>query len=147
MDITVDARYAYLLVCGIIVAIILSIICSISFMSKKIGMWGLFSKLDEKEWKSIIPIYNQVVLLKACKLKPAFILLYLDFIVPIVGYFAGRDVKWITIIMLVGFLIYRFTISIRLGQIFKKGDVFSFFLAFFPSIMLPVLGCTKAVKK
>ena len=31
-------------------------------------------------------IYNQVMLLKICKLKPAFILLYLDFIIPIIGY-------------------------------------------------------------
>ena len=146
MDITVDTRYAYLLVCGIVIAVVLSIICSVLFMSKKIGMWGLFSKLGEKEWKSIIPIYNQVTLLKMCKLKPVYILLYLDFTVPIVGYFAGRDVKWITIIMLVGLLIYRYMISIRLGQMFKKGDVFSFFLAFFPSIMLPVLGCTKIEK-
>ena len=146
MDITVDARYAYLIVCGIIIAIFFSVILTVSFVSKKIGMWGLFSKLGEKEWKSIIPIYNQITLLKVCKLKTVYILLYLDLVIPIIGYFAGRDVKWITIIMLVGLLIYRYMISIRLGQMFKKGDIFSFFLAFFPSVMFPVLGCTKSEK-
>lgn len=144
MELTMDIRYAYLIGMSILIAILISVGCSILIMSKKIGMWKLFAKAGEKEWKSIVPIYNQITLLKICKLKPAFVLLYLDFIIPIIGYFANRDVRWITIIMLVGFVIYRFLISIRLGQSFKKGDVFSFFLAFFPSILLPVLTCSKS---
>ncbi|MBQ3409691.1 MAG: hypothetical protein IJH12_10895 [Clostridia bacterium] len=143
MDLTIDIRYAYLAGLSVIIAIVVSVVYSILFMSKRIGMWKLFEKAGEKEWKSMVPIYNQITLLKMCKLKPAFILLYLDLIIPFIGYLAGRDVKWITIVMLVGFVIYRYMISIRIGQAFKKGDIFSFFLAFFPSILLPVLGCSK----
>ena len=143
MEITIAREYAYFSIICVIVGILISILASILFMSKRIGMWKLFEKAGEREWKSIVPIYNQITLLKMCKLKPIFILLYIDFIIPAMGYLAGRDVKWMTIVMLVGLVIYRFMISIRLGQAFKKGDVFSFFLAFFPSILLPVLGCSK----
>ncbi|MBR2704896.1 MAG: hypothetical protein IKE91_05440 [Clostridia bacterium] len=143
MELSIDIRYAYLAGVSIIIAILVAFFASVLYMSKRIGMWKLFEKAGEKEWKSIVPIYNQITLLKMCKLKPMFILLYIDFIIPVIGYFAGRDVKWMTIVMLVGLMIYRFMISIRLGQAFKKGDVFSFFLAFFPSILLPVLGCSR----
>lgn len=143
MDVSIDIRYAYLGFLAIIAAVLIAFICSVLFISKRIGMWKLFERAGEKEWKSIVPVYNQITLLKICKLKPAFILLYLDFLVPLIGYFVGRDVKWMAIVMLVGYMIYRFMISIRVGQSFKKGDVFSFFLAFFPSILLPVLSCSK----
>lgn len=143
MEVSIDVRYAYLAILLALFAIFVSVICSVLFISKRIGMWGLFSKAGEKEWKSIVPIYNQITLLKICKLKSWYILLYLDFIIPIIGYMAGRDVKWITIIMLIGLVIYRYMISIRLDHIYKKGDVFSFFMAFFPSILFPVLGCSK----
>ena len=143
MEIIIARDYAYFTIICVVVGICVSVLASVLFMSKRIGMWKLFEKAGEREWKSVVPIYNQITLLKMCKLKPIFILLYIDFIIPAIGYLAGRDVKWITIVMLVGFVIYRFMISIRLGQAFKKGDVFSFFLAFFPSILLPVLGCSK----
>lgn len=143
MEIAIDIRYAYLAFLLTLFAIVVSIISSILFISKKIGMWNFFSKAGEKEWKSIIPIYNQITLLKICKLKSWYILLYLDLLIPIIGYLAGRDVKWITIIMLIGFVIYRYMIAIRIGQAYKKGDVFSFFMAFFPSILFPVLSCSK----
>lgn len=146
MDFSIEAKYAYAIVWIAFLAIIVSIVFSISFMCRRIGLWGLFSKADEKEWKSIVPVYNQITLLKICKLNPWFVLLYVDLIIPMVGYLAGRDVKWITIIMLVGLLIYRFMIAIRLGQAYKRGDVFSFFTAFFPSIFFPILGCSKKME-
>lgn len=146
MELTIDVRYLYVSAIYLIVGIILSVIFAVLFMSKKIGLWGLFSKANQKEWKSIVPVYNQIVLLKMCKLSPWLVLLYLDFTIPVIGYLFGRDVKWVTIIMLVGFLIYRFMIAIRLGQAYKKGDVFSFCIAFFQSICFPILGCSKDEK-
>lgn len=143
MEITIGRDYVYFTITCVIIAILIAVIASVLIISKRIGMWKLFDKAGEKEWKSMVPIYNQITLLKMCKLKPMFILLYIDFIIPVIGFFAGRDVRWMTYIMLVGLVIYRFMIAIRLGQAFKKGDVFSFFLAFFPSILLPVLGCSR----
>ena len=146
MELTFDAKYLYLSGLCLIVGIVLSVVFSIAFMGKKIGLWGIFSKAGEKEWKSIVPLYNQITLLKVCKLSPWLVLLYLDFLIPVVGYLFGRDVKWVTIIMLVGLVIYRFMIAIRLGQAFKKGDVFSFCMAFFQAIFFPILGCSKDEK-
>ena len=133
MEITIGRDYLYFTITCVIIAILIAVIASVLIISKRIGMWKLFDKAGEKEWKSMVPIYNQITLLKMC----------IDFIIPVIGFFAGRDVKWMTYIMLVGLVIYRFMIAIRLGQAFKKGDVFSFFLAFFPSILLPVLGCSR----
>lgn len=146
MELKIDAGYAYFSVIMMIIGILIGVVYTILFIGKRAGLWGIFSKAGEREWKSIVPIYNQITLLKICKLNPWLILLYLDFVIPFVGYIAGRDVKWITIVMLVGLLIYRFLIAIRLGQAFKKGDVFSFFTAFFQSILFPVLGCSKDEK-
>lgn len=131
----------FALIC-IVFSTIIGFLFVLAFI-KKIGLWGIFGKAGEKEWKSIIPIYNQITLLKICKLSPWLIFLYLDFIIPLVGFFSGRDVSLALIIVGVGFLVYRFIISIRLGEAFKKGDVFPFFMALFPSILYPVLGCSK----
>lgn len=129
-----------------VVCIVYSTIIGFLFMfacSKKIGLWGIFGKAGEKEWKAIVPIYNQIALLKICKLSPWLIFLYLDFTIPILGYIAGRDVRWALIIVSIGYICYRFIVSIRLGDAFKKGDVFSFFMALLPSIFYPIMGCSK----
>lgn len=143
---TINMLYMYSLTLSMVILIVMAIIFTILFMSKKIGQWGIFAKAGVPEWKSIIPVYNQITLLKICKLNPWFVLLYLDFIIPAIGYVAGRDIKWITIIMLIGLLVYRFLISIRLGQSYKKGDAFSFFMAILPSIFFPIIGCSKNEK-
>lgn len=128
---------------SVLVSSIVTLLLILAF-SKRIGLWGMFSKMGIEEWKSIIPIYGQIQLLKKCKLSPWLVLLYVDFIIPIIGYlFLNRDVKWITIIMFIGLLCYRFMICVRLEFAFKKNPVFTFFASLFPSIFFPVLGCTK----
>lgn len=139
MKVQVPFVYLYL-------AIIVSItVCffMILGLTKKIGQWGIFSKAGVAEWKSLIPVYNQIQLLKICKLSPWLVVLYLDFLIPIIGFYAGRDVTWTFVIMLVGLLSYRFMISVRLGFGYKKGVIFTFFAAIFPSIFYPILGCSK----
>ena len=126
MEIAVDARYVYLVELGIAIGMVIAFVWAVTFIAKRIGMWGVFAKAGEKEWKSIVPIYNQLTLLKMCKLKPIFILLYVDMIIPVIGLLAGRDVKWMAFIVLIGLIIYRFMIAIKLGQCFKKNDIFSF---------------------
>ena len=64
MEITIAREYAYFSIICVVVGILISIFASILFMSKRIGMWKLFEKAGEREWKSIVPIYNQIVLLK-----------------------------------------------------------------------------------
>lgn len=139
---TIDSALLYILYSSIIYAIIINI-CFVLLLTRSIGLWGIFSKIGLKEWKSLIPFYNQVTLLKELQMSPWCILLYLDFTIPIIGTLMGRDATWAFLIVLVGFIIYKYIIAIRLGESFKKGTVFCFFLAFFPSILYPVLGCSK----
>ena len=139
MRVVVSYIYLYL---AIIVSIVVCF-CMILGLIKKIGQWGIFSKAGISEWKSLVPVYNQIQLLKICKLSPWLVVLYLDFLIPIIGFYAGRDVSWTFIIMLIGFLCYRFMIAVRLGYCYKKGAVFPFFMAFFPSIFFPIIGCSK----
>lgn len=139
MTVEIPIVYAFLM---IVLAIIVSFFMMLA-LTKKIGIWGLFSKAGIKEWKALVPIYNQIELLKICKLSPWLVLLYVDFTIPIIGLLLGRDIQWITIIMLIGLLCYRFMIAVRLGFCYKKGAAFPFFMAIFPSIFYPILGCSK----
>ena len=109
---TIEIPYIYVMLI-IILAIIISVFSMLT-ISKKIGQWGIFAKAGVAEWKSLVPIYNQIQLLKICKLSPWFVLLYLDFIIPVIGLLSGRDITWVTIIMLIGLLSYRFMITVRL---------------------------------
>lgn len=64
-----------------------------------IAMWKLFTKAGEKGWKSIIPIYNIVILFKISGLSPWLILVYLATIIPFIG--------WIALIALNAVLAYK----------------------------------------
>ena len=54
----------------LVVAIIIAIL-------QIVAMWKIFTKAGEKGWKSIIPIYNIVILFKISGLSPWLILVYL----------------------------------------------------------------------
>ncbi len=53
-----------------------------------IAMWKLYSKAGEKGWKSIIPIYNMVILFKISGLSPWLIFVYLAAVIPFIGWVA-----------------------------------------------------------
>lgn len=57
-----------------------------------IAMWKIFSKAGQKGWKSIIPIYNLVILFRIIGISPWLILAYLTAFIPFVG--------WIVILVL-----------------------------------------------
>ncbi len=47
-----------------------------------IAMWKLYGKAGEKGWKSIIPVYNMVILFKISGLSPWLLFVYLAAIIP-----------------------------------------------------------------
>ncbi len=53
-----------------------------------VAMWKIFTKAGEKGWKSIIPVYNLVILFKVSGLSPWLVLLYLLGVIPFVGWIA-----------------------------------------------------------
>lgn len=91
-----------------------------------IAMWKLFSKAGEKGWKSIIPIYNMVILFKISGLSPWLILVYLAIVVPFIG--------WIAPIALNAVLAYK------LAKSFGKDGGWAVGLYFLPSIFYMILA-------
>ncbi len=84
-----------------------------------IGMWKIFVKAGRPGWHSIIPIYNQIVLLQiAGKPEWWFLLMF----VPLVN------------------IIVIFMMWSALSKSFGKSTVFTLGLIFLPFVTIPVLG-------
>jgi hypothetical protein len=83
------------------------------------GMWKTFEKAGESGWKSLIPIYNWVVLFRIAGLNPFLLLLLL---VPIVGAF------------MMFYMWYHLALS------FGRGVGFTIGLTFLTVVFLPILG-------
>jgi hypothetical protein len=99
---------------GIVWLIYLAIIVAIIA-----GWWKIFIKAGEDGWKSIIPIYNFIVILKI----------------------VGRDWWWV-ILMLIPIvnLIILIIVSLELARSFGRGTGFGIGLAFLSFIFAPILG-------
>lgn len=65
-----------------------------------IAMWKIFTKAGEKGWKSIIPIYNMVILFKISGLSPWLILVYFAAVIPFVGWIATLAITIVSSIYL-----------------------------------------------
>ena len=83
------------------------------------GWWMIFTKAGEAGWKSIIPIWNILVLLKII----------------------GREWWWI-ILMLIPFvnIVIWIIVSLDLAKVFGRGTGFGIGLAFLSFIFAPILG-------
>ena len=65
-----------------------------------VAQWKIFTKAGEAGWKSIIPIYNAVILLKICGLSPWLLLICLLSWIPVVGTLAVIGLSIVTMIKL-----------------------------------------------
>ena len=95
-----------------------------------IGMWKVFTKAGEKGWKSIIPIYNAVILFKISGLSPWIIFGYLAGFIPFIGW-----------IVCLGITIYQCN---SLAKAFGKDVGYTIGLLFLPTIFYLILGCGQA---
>lgn len=95
-----------------------------------VAMWKLFNKAGEKGWKSIIPIYNCVILFKISGLSPWLVLVYLATVIPLIG--------WIAPIALNAVLSYK------LAKSFGKDGGWAVGLYFLPSIFYMILAFGKS---
>ncbi len=86
-----------------------------------IARWKIFSKAGEAGWKSIIPIYADIVLLQIVGLNPAFVLLAI-FVAPV----------------------YAIIMAIYLAKAFGKGGGTIAGLILLPTIFYLILGFGKA---
>lgn len=83
------------------------------------GWWKIFTKAGEAGWKSIIPVYNFIVILKI----------------------VGRDWWWVILMLIpiVNFIIL-IIVSLDLAKSFGRGTGFGIGLAFLSFIFAPILG-------
>lgn len=84
-----------------------------------VGMWKIFVKAGEAGWKSIIPIYNLVIIFKISKLNPWLILLLC---IPIAN------------------IIISIIYCNKLAKAFGKGIGYTLGLIFFAPIFIILLG-------
>lgn len=91
-----------------------------------IAMWKIFSKAGEAGWKSIIPIYNCIILFKISGLSPWLVLVYLASVIPFVG--------WIIV------LVINVLQANGLAKSFGKSTGFTVGLVLVPSIFYLILG-------
>lgn len=100
---------------GIAYYIIMIAICVLEI----IATWKIFTKAGEAGWKSIIPIYNIIVLFKLVGMNPWMILLYL---VPIAN------------------IVVMILFNIKLAKAFGKGGGFAAGLIILNPIFTLILG-------
>lgn len=85
--------------------------------------WKIFVKAGKEGWKSIIPIYNIIILIEIVK-KPTW---------------------WIFLLLIPVYNIYiMFTLNIRLSKSFGKNELFGILLTFFNFIFEPILAFSDA---
>lgn len=58
-----------------------------------IANWKIFTKAGQAGWKSLIPIYNLVILFRIAGISPWWILAYLAAFIPVVGWVASFAVS------------------------------------------------------
>jgi CDP-diglyceride synthetase len=91
-----------------------------------IAMWKIFKKAGEEGWKSLIPIYNMIVLCKISKISPFLLLIYLFAWVPFIGQLA-----------VIGLAIYQ---NISLAKAFGKDVGFAVGLILLGPIFYMILA-------
>lgn len=95
-----------------------------------IAMWRIFTKAGEKGWKSIIPIYNIVILFKISGLSPWLVLVYLAAIIPFIGGIA--------------LIALNAVLSYKLAKSFGKDGGWAVGLFFLAPIFYMILGFGKS---
>lgn len=96
------------------------------YVALVVAQWKIFVKAGEEGWKSIIPIYNVIILYKISGLSPWLLLLFLLIWVPVVG--------WIISVTL------GIVSMVKLGKAFNKSTGFIIGLIFLAPIFEMILG-------
>ena len=115
---TQQTKQLMMLPTGMLYAV--SIISLIVGIISIVAMWKIFTKAGEAGWKSIIPIYNTVILFKIAGISPWWVL----------GYLAA-------VFVALGITIYA---MINLAKAFGKSGAFAAGLVLLSTIFYCILG-------
>lgn len=89
-----------------------------------VGMWKMFVKAGKEGWKSIIPVYNMIVMLQITGMPEWYVILYF---LPFVNIYVTVKV------------------AIELSKVFGKTTAFGLVLLFFPPVGYMILGLGSAL--
>jgi hypothetical protein len=120
---------------AIIGLIIVLISISVSVL-QIIGMWKVFKKAGKGGWESLIPFYNNYVLIEISGLNWWWFLISLS---PLVLAF----IPGIGLLSSLASLFALFNCYYNLSKKFNKGTRFAVCLTFFTPICIPILGLSK----
>ena len=121
-----------------------------------IAEWKIFSKAGEKGWKSLIPIYNMVVLFRIIGISPWWVLvmIILAIIPSLTGNYNADTGNYVMtanifgniMIFVTTFIAFFIGIysSYRLAKAFGKGIGYAIGLILLPEIFYLILGFGKA---
>lgn len=123
----------------IIFGIILSIVAIFSIIIL-IAKWNLYKKAGYKGWESLIPLYNNWILIKIAELNEWY---YLGLISPTLFNIINIEDITITIISSLIQLTTIFFIYYNISKKFNQDLIFAILLVIFPYIMIPILGFSK----
>ncbi len=132
---------------GIVVMMIIFLLLMLAIVVVlAIGLWKIFEKAGEEGWKSLIPIYNLVILLDIVG-KPRWwmLVMVLNVITAVVKAGSGDEGLIVFIdfganVASLGLTIWMFNM---LSKSFGKSEGFTAGLVFFPFVTLPMLGFGK----
>lgn len=127
-----------------ILLLIIFIVVFIVFLPA-IASWKLFKKVGIPGYKSLIPIYNEYLLLKISGMSGLWlIVIYASIIVGYISDYYKDSLPnyFYIILMIMAILNFIFSIlrSIKLSKAFDKGIIFMIFMFFFPRLSEIVLG-------
>lgn len=109
-----------------------------------IASWKLFKKVNIPGWKSLIPIYNEYLILKISGMNGLWLILayspiIIDYINNKYNKLPGYFYIIFTILSILT-IIYNIIRSIKLSKAFDKGKLFMIGMFFFPQIFEIILG-------
>lgn len=99
-----------------------------------VSMWKIFTKVGEKGWKSIIPIYNSYILLSIVKVPQ----LFWGWLVCVI--ISNFNLELFSVIGTIGVLVISIITCIKLAKVFGKSNGFAIGLIFLPEIFYPILA-------
>jgi len=91
-----------------------------------VAQWKIFTKAGEAGWKSLIPIYNMVILFKISGLSPWLLLVYLLGFIPVIGTISA--------------LALNIVLYVKLSNAFGHGAGYAVGLFFLSPIFMLMLG-------
>lgn len=140
-----------------IVGISLAIVFGLYFLIC-VADWRVFTKMGEKGWKSLIPIYNLYLILKNCSktkylsvtLVSAVLAIVIESIAVVIGEKYGDENVWYIVLGLATFiiqvvlLVVEIKIHYHVSKSFGHGVGFTLGLVFLPFIFNLILGFGKS---